>query len=629
MNEKAGQFHASHVFLDAESFAKLTGSSDMGQITAAWLSALAGQAPSVRQGLVVLAGTGQTRFEPAAMWPRGATPTRELMAAVNGAVKSRRMIIETTKTGGAAVGIPVMLGDQLRGAVAVLSEAEEGQDQSSLPLVIDQLKWASGWIEAALRRQRVTGSDNLVTVIELLATSLHHRRFAEAATAVATELSGALGCELVAVGLLRGRHNRVRALSNSATFGKRANLVRGIEAAMDEAVDQQAVITYPATDKAAADPLTADPDDTRNTVPDRVTRAHRALSKLTGDSSFCTVPLTEQGRLRGALLLQRPEGETFDKSAVEMAQYAALLVGPVLDIKRREDRWLITKAGDSVSGLFGAIFGPRHAALKLGLIVLTAVALFFWFATGTYRVTANAVVEGRIQRVVTAPLAGFLALAEVRAGDPVSKGQLMARIDDRDIRLERLKWFGERTKQRQEYSQAMAQRDRTKARILSSQIEQAEAQIALLDQQLERMQITAPFDGVVVSGDLTQALGAPLERGDVLFEVAPLDEYRVILRVDERDISDVSKTQSGPLVLSALPDTPYRVAVTRITPISSTEAGANFFQVEASVTDGPITDLRPGMEGVAKVEVEERRLLSIWTRRLVLWARMTFWSWRP
>jgi hypothetical protein len=114
----------------------------------------------------------------------------------------------------------------------------------------------------------------------------------------------------------------------------------------------------------------------------------------------------------------------------------------------------------------------------------------------------------------------------------------------------------------------------------------------------------------------------------VLFQVAPLDEYRVTMRVDERDIRELSPGTSGPLVLSALPDTPYRVAVQRITPISSPLNGANVFDVEASIEEGPIMALRPGMEGVAKIEVDERRLVEIWTRRLVLWVRMTFWSWR-
>jgi hypothetical protein len=47
------------------------------------------------------------------------------------------------------------------------------------------------------------------------------------------------------------------------------------------------------------------------------------------------------------------------------------------------------------------------------------------------------------------------------------------------------------------------------------------------------------------------------------------------------------------------------------------------------VREGPISDLRPGMEGIAKVNVDERRLVSIWTRKIVLWGRMKLWSWWP
>nr|WP_255697465.1 HlyD family efflux transporter periplasmic adaptor subunit [Sinirhodobacter sp. WL0062] len=246
-----------------------------------------------------------------------------------------------------------------------------------------------------------------------------------------------------------------------------------------------------------------------------------------------------------------------------------------------------------------------------------------------YRVTADAVVEGRIQRAASAPTAGYLAEAEVRAGDIVKADDVMARLDDRDLRLERLKWETQKVKQSREYSEAMAKRERAKALILQSQIEQADAQISLLDQEIERLVIRAPFDGVVVSGDLTQALGAPIERGDVLFQIAPLDDYRVMLRVDERDVKDMQVGKAGALVLAALPDTPVEVQVERITPISTAEEGTNKFVVEASVTEGPIEALRPGMEGVAKIEVEEHRLVWIWTRRIVLWVRMAFWSWWP
>jgi hypothetical protein len=39
--------------------------------------------------------------------------------------------------------------------------------------------------------------------------------------------------------------------------------------------------------------------------------------------------------------------------------------------------------------------------------------------------------------------------------------------------------------------------------------------------------------------------------------------------------------------------------------------------------------LRPGMEGVGKVAIGERRLIWIWTHKLIDWVRLAFWSWMP
>ena len=600
------------IFLDPETLHRLKTSTDSAQFAAAWLAAMAGMTEDMRQGLVVLSSGGRARFEPAAIWPDGATASRTLMEAVDGTVKSGRTILQAVpgEDGGTAIACPVTVNDQLRGAVAVLL-GPTGDD--AVRLVMDQLQWATGWVEALVRRRRVSNADNLVTIIELLATGLHHERFQEAAAAVATELAGALGCERVAISFVRRHHCRVRALSNSASFGRKANLIRAIEAAMDEAADQQAVIVYP--------PL--------QDGPERVLRAHEALAKGHGAGSICTVPLTEGRHVIGAMLLERGEGEHFDRNSVQLCEHAGVLLGPTLNVKRLEDRWLPSKALHSLGNLISAMFGPRHGVLKLCTLLLIALVAFFYFAKAPYRVAADAVIEGRIQRAVTAPIAGYLTDAETRAGDIVAAGQLMAQLDTRDLRLERLKWASQKSKLQREYSEALAKQERTRARILKSEIEQGDAQLALLDDQIERMSIRAPFEGIVVSGDLTQAIGAPVERGDVLFEVAPLNDYRVMLKVDERDVADLASGQSGHLVLSAMPDRMFSIRVERITPISTSEEGRNFFMVEAALVNRAVAELRPGMEGVGKIEVDERRLVWIWTRKIVLWARMFIWSWWP
>ena len=51
--------------------------------------------------------------------------------------------------------------------------------------------------------------------------------------------------------------------------------------------------------------------------------------------------------------------------------------------------------------------------------------------------------------------------------------------------------------------------------------------------------------------------------------------------------------------------------------------------VEGAVAAEHADLLRPGMEGVGKVEVDDRRLIWIWTRKLVLWGKMFLWSWTP
>jgi multidrug efflux pump subunit AcrA (membrane-fusion protein) len=179
-----------------------------------------------------------------------------------------------------------------------------------------------------------------------------------------------------------------------------------------------------------------------------------------------------------------------------------------------------------------------------------------------------------------------------------------------------------------QYDQAMAKREAAQTRILAAQIDQVKAQLSLLEEQLARTRILAPFDGVVVQGDLSQALGSPVERGQVLFEVAPLEAYRLILQVDERDIAYAAVGQRGQLLLAADPETAHPFLVRKITPVSAAREGRNYFRLEATL-EGTPPSLRPGMEGVGKIEVDRRLLVWIWTRQAVDWLRLTLWNWIP
>ena len=71
------------------------------------------------------------------------------------------------------------------------------------------------------------------------------------------------------------------------------------------------------------------------------------------------------------------------------------------------------------------------------------------------------------------------------------------------------------------------------------------------------------------------------------------------------------------------------IHVNKITPISTAEEGRNFFRVEAGLLGEPPAMLRPGMEGVGKIDAGRRNVVWIWTHKISSWFRMFFWSWWP
>jgi multidrug resistance efflux pump len=201
-------------------------------------------------------------------------------------------------------------------------------------------------------------------------------------------------------------------------------------------------------------------------------------------------------------------------------------------------------------------------------------------------------------------------------------------LDDRDLGLERLRWVTERQAHLAEYDRAMGAAKRADLVRLQSEIDQADARIRLVDEQLAHTRLVAPFKGLVVSGELSQSIGTPVRRGDVLLEIAPLDDYEVELQVPEGQIADVQPGERGALVVAALPDAALPLTVERATPVADAKDGQMTFRADAALS-GHDSRLRPGMEGVAKIGAGRARLVWIWTRSLQQWLRLATWSWLP
>jgi hypothetical protein len=594
---------------------RLGDSGSLADMARAWLALQCQIIEGATRGVVLLAGVTPNSFDAAAFWPEGSGRSASLAETAELALRERRGVASgdgqgrSDSQGSANVAFPILLGGELKGVVAVALRGARADDIKS---ALRHLQWGAAWIRERLRLARGEEQDRLLdrsrAALDLLADALGREGFEASAMATVTGLAVRCQCTRVSLGI-RGNHTvSVKVISHTAQFGQRMVLVSGLAAAMDEALDQRCMVLYPAPPEQLV-----------------ATSAHAALSRIQHDGHILTIPMLVADRFVGALTFERSLDVPFEQETIELLELATSIVGPVLEEKRRNDRWLIVKAYESFRRQVVRLVGPGYLTRKLIALTIIVAALVLSFAKGVYTVNADAQIEGLVRRAVVAPYDGFIKDAMARAGDTAKEGDVLAKLEDRDLLLERLKWVTERQEHLYEYDKALAARQPAAINVIRSQIDQAAAQIKLLDEQLERIKLRSPISGLVVSGDLSQLIGTSVQRGQILFEIAPLDAYRVILDVDEREVRSVEPGQKGELVVSALPTQKLPFVVDKVTPIAEARSGRNAFRVEGRLTENP-PQLRPGMEGIGKVEIGERNLAWIWLHPLIDWMRV--WSWR-
>jgi len=307
----------------------------------------------------------------------------------------------------------------------------------------------------------------------------------------------------VSIGFVKNDEVRLHSISNSSNHATHQDIVKNIESAMLEAVDQHETLLFPQDAKCYYS-----------------TQQHALLVRQHSGEYLCTVPLVVDENVIGAIMFERQgEAAEFDTKSKELCEQLATIIAPIFHLRRLNDRPINEKFSGFCQSLLSSIFGSGQLGKKMIFLILCVVFIGSFFLQWDYKVSANAILEGAIERVVASPEGGFIRDASARPGDIVKLGAIMATLDDRELQLEKLKWTSKQRQISNEYREALASHNRSQIGILRAQLLQAEAQQEILEQQLKRTVIRSPISGVIVSGDYTKSLGAPVERGQVLYKV--------------------------------------------------------------------------------------------------------------
>jgi len=175
-----------------------------------------------------------------------------------------------------------------------------------------------------------------------------------------------------------------------------------------------------------------------------------------------------------------------------------------------------------------------------------------------------------------------------------------------------------------EAEKAEADRQLAELRVARAQQAESQARVDLVRYRLARAEMKAPFDGVVIEGDLREKIGAPVKTGDILLKISQLKGLYVEIRVPERDIDQIQDSRTAEVAFASRPEDTFGVKIDRIEPSAMADREGNFFLVRGQL-DQRADWFRPGMSGVAKINAGHRSLLWIATHRLVDFLRMKLW----
>ncbi len=283
--------------------------------------------------------------------------------------------------------------------------------------------------------------------------------------------------------------------------------------------------------------------------------------------------------------------------------------------------------GGGFPGMGGGGGGPR-APMTVELAAVTKGDL-----------AAHLTVVGNLiglQTVDVAPRTnGRLLTVSVQMGDPVRRGQVIGKIEDREIveqvsQAEASQQVSKATIRQREADLKVAQVnfDRSKnlferqllakqalddaeSRYLAAeaqidlskaQLAQAEARLQELKINLQNTTVTSPVDGFV--GRRNVDPGAMVSQNTPIVSVVDISKLKMVVNVVEKDIRLVTVGDSGDVDVDAYPGEKFRGRIARVAPVLDPATRTASMEIEIANND---KRLKPGMYARVSLTVEERK----------------------
>ena len=258
---------------------------------------------------------------------------------------------------------------------------------------------------------------------------------------------------------------------------------------------------------------------------------------------------------------------------------------------------------------------PKKFWIQSG-IALTLLILILTFLPVPYNVAANIEILPK-QRTFFSQVQATVKKVYVKEGDSVKKGDLLVELDTNETEIKLLDKLSKLQKAKAEMFKMLEERNIADYKIKESEYISLDSEIELLRQKIELSQVYASQDGVIISENIEELTGRPVNFGEELIKLADLENVVVKFEVPENRVQFVKPNQEVKFKVYGQPNDTFSKGITLMSvagegrPLIETDP-SKYYMAKAVVNIKDFDKkLRPGMTGRGKIKAEWRPVGSL------------------
>lgn len=450
-----------------------------------------------------------------------------------------------------------------------------------------------------------TGFERTKVLLELFHEAGQAEEYEKALSILAEEIRRFVGCHYVALGFGTVNRMKVAAVSGGGNHDQRGQTASLISRALTEALGVESEIAWP---PGTGFPDTVLPAGNQEDLMKAINCDAMVALPLKADDDHDAIGAWMCG-WKGRATAFRHKWELIEALTPHLS-----VVADLIRTSKPRGMWAKIEHGWKKSGL-----GKKLLWIGVPLIGAAAMA---WPVQ--HRVAADCVLQPSVTRHIAAPFDAVLERPMVKPGEVVSKGQLLARLDEQELDWQLADSVTKREAKIKLRDEALAKDEVLSAQLADLEVASLGLDIELLQWRKKHLEIRSPVDGLVLTGDLEQSEGVPVAKGQKLFEIAPVDHLKAEISIPDSESPLVEPGMKVAIRLGAYTDEEFESEIVEVYPIAEIQDGENVFVCFATLPNDSAL-LRPGMRGKARIEAGMKPLGWILLHKPLNFLRLQLW----